>query len=82
MRADVNVSICAPDSTRNTRPREISPIPAPAAIKNMNSMRFMQAIEVEAKRQIAIIVEGGGEVTQETRSFDPAGNSPMRSRGA
>jgi len=40
-------------------------------IKNMNSMRFIQqAIDVEAKRQIAI-VEGGGEVVQETRLFDP-----------
>jgi aspartyl-tRNA(Asn)/glutamyl-tRNA(Gln) amidotransferase subunit B len=34
-------------------------------------MRFIQqAIEVEARRQIAI-VEGGGEVVQETRLFDP-----------
>ncbi len=37
----------------------------------MNSLRFIQqAIEVEAKRQIAII-EAGGEVTQETRLYDP-----------
>ncbi len=37
----------------------------------MNSMRFIQqAIEVEAKRQIAI-VEAGGEVDQETRLYDP-----------
>jgi aspartyl-tRNA(Asn)/glutamyl-tRNA(Gln) amidotransferase subunit B len=37
----------------------------------MNSMRFIQqAIEVEARRQIAI-VEGGGEVVQETRLLDP-----------
>ncbi|MEL7100169.1 MAG: Asp-tRNA(Asn)/Glu-tRNA(Gln) amidotransferase GatCAB subunit B, partial [Pseudomonadota bacterium] len=40
-------------------------------IKNMNSMRFIQqAIEVEARRQIAI-VEAGGSVDQETRLFDP-----------
>merc|ERR1711965_250777 len=40
-------------------------------IKNMNSMRFIQqAIEVEAKRQIAI-VEAGGKVEQETRLYDP-----------
>ncbi|MEY8840206.1 Asp-tRNA(Asn)/Glu-tRNA(Gln) amidotransferase subunit GatB, partial [Cribrihabitans sp. XS_ASV171] len=38
---------------------------------NMNSMRFIQqAIEIEAKRQIAII-EGGGSVVQETRLYDP-----------
>ena len=40
-------------------------------IKNMNSMRFIQqAIEVEARRQIAI-VEAGGEIDQETRLYDP-----------
>ncbi|MEM9349852.1 MAG: Asp-tRNA(Asn)/Glu-tRNA(Gln) amidotransferase GatCAB subunit B, partial [Pseudomonadota bacterium] len=39
-------------------------------IKNMNSMRFIQqAIEYEARRQIAI-VEDGGSVDQETRLFD------------
>src|SRR5690606_15838587 len=40
-------------------------------IKNMNSMRFIQAaIEYEARRQIAII-EDGGKVEQETRLYDP-----------
>src|SRR5690606_17672081 len=51
-------------------------------IKNMNSMRFIQmAIEVEAKRQIAI-VEGAGEVVQETRLYDPDRNETrsMRSK--
>jgi aspartyl-tRNA(Asn)/glutamyl-tRNA(Gln) amidotransferase subunit B len=37
----------------------------------MNSMRFIQAaIEYEARRQIAIL-EDGGEVVQETRLYDP-----------
>ena len=37
----------------------------------MNSMRFIQqAIEVEARRQIAIL-EAGGSVDQETRLYDP-----------
>jgi aspartyl/glutamyl-tRNA(Asn/Gln) amidotransferase subunit B (EC 6.3.5.-) len=48
----------------------------------MNSMRFIQqAIEVEAKRQIAII-EGGGTVDQETRLYDPdkGETRSMRSR--
>jgi aspartyl-tRNA(Asn)/glutamyl-tRNA(Gln) amidotransferase subunit B len=37
----------------------------------MNSLRFIQqAIEYEARRQIAI-VEGGGTVVQETRLYDP-----------
>ncbi|NCU21166.1 Asp-tRNA(Asn)/Glu-tRNA(Gln) amidotransferase GatCAB subunit B, partial [Candidatus Falkowbacteria bacterium] len=40
-------------------------------IKNMNSMRFIQqAIDYEARRQIAI-VEDGGAVVQETRLYDP-----------
>src|SRR6202041_2648289 len=41
-------------------------------IKNVNSIRFIgQAIETEARRQIAL-VEDGGVVEQETRLFDPA----------
>jgi aspartyl-tRNA(Asn)/glutamyl-tRNA(Gln) amidotransferase subunit B len=41
-------------------------------IKNVNSIRFIgQAIEVEARRQIDII-EDGGKIDQETRLFDPA----------
>ncbi|MCB1368182.1 MAG: Asp-tRNA(Asn)/Glu-tRNA(Gln) amidotransferase GatCAB subunit B, partial [Rhodobacteraceae bacterium] len=40
-------------------------------IKNMNSMRFIQAaIDYEARRQIAIL-EDGGKVDQETRLYDP-----------
>ena len=40
-------------------------------IKNMNSMRFIQqAIDYEARRQIAIL-EDGGTVDQETRLYDP-----------
>src|SRR5690606_16709220 len=39
-------------------------------IKNVNSIRFVgQAIEYEARRQIAIL-EDGGRVDQETRLFD------------
>ncbi|MCB1507523.1 MAG: Asp-tRNA(Asn)/Glu-tRNA(Gln) amidotransferase GatCAB subunit B, partial [Hyphomicrobiaceae bacterium] len=41
-------------------------------IKNVNSMRFAgQAIDYEARRQIALL-EDGGTVVQETRLFDPA----------
>mgnify|MGYP003632527951 FL=1 len=40
-------------------------------IKNVNSVRFvMQAIEIEAERQIEVW-ESGEEVRQETRLFDP-----------
>ena len=62
MRADVNVSVRKHGEPFRTR----------CEIKNVNSVRFvMQAIEVEAKRQVAIW-EAGGSVDQETRLFDPA----------
>jgi aspartyl-tRNA(Asn)/glutamyl-tRNA(Gln) amidotransferase subunit B len=61
MRADVNVSVRRPGGPFGTR----------CEIKNVNSIRFVgQAIESEARRQIAII-EDGGKVDQETRLFDP-----------
>ncbi|KMO44782.1 glutamyl-tRNA amidotransferase [Methylobacterium tarhaniae] len=61
LRADVNVSVRKPGDPFGTR----------CEIKNVNSIRFIgQAIEVEARRQIAII-EDGGTIDQETRLFDP-----------
>ncbi len=61
MRCDVNVSVRHPGEALGTR----------TETKNVNSIRFAkQAIEHEAKRQIALI-EGGGAVVQETRLFDP-----------
>src|SRR5262245_58088023 len=62
LRADVNVSVRrAGDTEFGTR----------CEIKNVNSIRFIgQAIEVEARRQIDLI-EDGGSVEQETRLFDP-----------
>jgi aspartyl-tRNA(Asn)/glutamyl-tRNA(Gln) amidotransferase subunit B len=61
LRADVNVSVRKPGAPLNTR----------CEIKNVNSIRFVgQAIEHEARRQIAII-EDGGKIEQETRLFDP-----------
>lgn len=66
MRADVNVSVRKAGEPFRTR----------CEIKNVNSIRFvMQAIEVEAARQVEIW-ENGGEVDQETRLFDPAGAKP------
>ena len=63
LRADVNVSV---------RPAGSDELRTRCEIKNLNSMRFiMQAIEAEARRQIAIW-EDGGEVEQETRLFDTA----------
>ncbi|MDP2119694.1 MAG: Asp-tRNA(Asn)/Glu-tRNA(Gln) amidotransferase subunit GatB [Hoeflea sp.] len=61
MRADVNVSVRKPGGEFGTR----------CEIKNVNSIRFVgQAIDYEARRQIAII-EDGGTIDQETRLFDP-----------
>ena len=60
MRCDVNVSVRRPGEALGTR----------SETKNVNSVRFVeQAIEHEARRQIAIL-EDGGEVEQETRLFD------------
>ncbi|WP_315923383.1 Asp-tRNA(Asn)/Glu-tRNA(Gln) amidotransferase subunit GatB [Mesorhizobium sp. SP-1A] len=61
MRADVNVSVRRPGEPFGTR----------CEIKNVNSIRFVgQAIEYEARRQIAVL-EDGGKIDQETRLFDP-----------
>ena len=61
LRADVNVSVRKAGEPYRTR----------CEVKNVNSIRFvMQAVEVEAIRQIAVW-EGGEEVRQETRLFDP-----------
>ncbi|MFA9550970.1 MAG: Asp-tRNA(Asn)/Glu-tRNA(Gln) amidotransferase subunit GatB [Hyphomicrobium sp.] len=60
LRADVNVSVRKPGDKLGTR----------CEIKNVNSIRFIgQAIEVEARRQIDII-EDGGIIDQETRLYD------------
>ncbi|MBT3142986.1 Asp-tRNA(Asn)/Glu-tRNA(Gln) amidotransferase GatCAB subunit B [Phaeobacter gallaeciensis] len=72
LRADVNVSICRPGQyEKYQEANDFSHLGTRCEIKNMNSMRFIQqAIDVEARRQIAI-VEGGGTVDQETRLYDP-----------
>ncbi|SFG54895.1 aspartyl/glutamyl-tRNA(Asn/Gln) amidotransferase subunit B [Palleronia marisminoris] len=71
LRADVNVSVCRPgDYERYQETGDFGHLGTRCEIKNMNSTRFIQqAIEVEARRQIAII-EDGGKVVQETRLFD------------
>ena len=61
LRADINVSVRRPGEPFGTR----------CEIKNVNSIRFIgQAIEVEARRQIGIL-EDGGTIDQETRLYDP-----------
>ncbi|MBV9553584.1 MAG: Asp-tRNA(Asn)/Glu-tRNA(Gln) amidotransferase subunit GatB [Alphaproteobacteria bacterium] len=72
LRCDCNVSVRKPGAPYGTR----------CEIKNLNSVRFvMQAIQIEARRQIGII-EDGGAVAQETRLFDTARGEtrPMRSK--
>ena len=60
MRADVNVSVRRPGEGFGTR----------TETKNVNSVRFvMAAIEYEAKRQVAVL-EDGGKIVQETRLFN------------
>ncbi len=60
MRADVNLSMRRPGEPFGTR----------TETKNVNSIRFVQqSIELEAKRQVAILEEGG-TIDQETRLFD------------
>ncbi|MFV0369333.1 MAG: Asp-tRNA(Asn)/Glu-tRNA(Gln) amidotransferase subunit GatB, partial [Hyphomicrobiaceae bacterium] len=62
LRADVNVSVRRPGEEFGTR----------CEIKNVNSIRFIgQAVDIEARRQIDII-EDGGTIDQETRLFDAA----------
>ncbi|MFT4034797.1 MAG: Asp-tRNA(Asn)/Glu-tRNA(Gln) amidotransferase subunit GatB [Patulibacter sp.] len=62
LRCDANISI---------RPKGQQELGTKTELKNMNSFRFIErGIKAEVARQIAI-VEGGGEVTQETLHFDP-----------
>ena len=64
MRADVNVSVRKPGAEFGTR----------TETKNVNSVRFVMAVvEHEAKRQVAVLEEGG-TVAQETRLYDPDKN--------
>ncbi len=72
MRADVNVSVRKPGGELGTR----------CEIKNVNSVKAVQAaIEYECRRQIEII-ENGGSIRQETRLWDPGKNETrsMRSK--
>ncbi len=63
LRCDANVSI---------RPVGNARLGTKTELKNMNSFRFIQrGIEAEIARQTRV-VEGGGQVEQETLHFDPA----------
>jgi aspartyl-tRNA(Asn)/glutamyl-tRNA(Gln) amidotransferase subunit B len=61
-RCDANVSI---------RPKGTTKLGTRCELKNINSFRFVQrAIDSEIARQTAVL-DAGGTITQETRSFDP-----------
>ena len=83
LRADVNVSVCRPGQyEKYQESQDFSHLGTRCEIKNMNSMRFIQmAIDYEARRQIAIL-EDGGKIDQETRLYDPDRNETrsMRSK--
>ncbi len=72
-RCDANVSV---------RPKGQKTFGTRAELKNINSFRFVErAINYEVERQIEVI-EGGGQVVQETRLYDADKNEtrPMRSK--
>jgi len=83
LRADVNVSVCRPgDYEKYQATQDFGHLGTRCEIKNMNSMRFIQlAIDFEARRQIALL-EDGGSVVQETRLYDADKNETrsMRSK--
>jgi aspartyl-tRNA(Asn)/glutamyl-tRNA(Gln) amidotransferase subunit B len=61
MRCDVNLSMRKAGEPFGTR----------CEIKNVNSIRYIQAaIEYEGRRQVEVLEEGG-KIAQETRLFDP-----------
>ncbi|UWQ21060.1 Asp-tRNA(Asn)/Glu-tRNA(Gln) amidotransferase subunit GatB [Jannaschia sp. W003] len=72
LRADVNVSVCRPGQyERYQETQDFAHLGTRCEIKNMNSLRFIQAaIDHEARRQIALL-ERGESVVQETRLYDP-----------
>ena len=70
-RCDANVSI---------RPKGQEEFGTRTELKNINSFRFVErAINVEIERQIDVI-EGGGEVVQETRLYDADKNETRSMR--
>jgi len=73
LRADVNVSVCRPGDYEKFRENgdDFSQLGTRCELKNMNSMRFIQAaIMAEAKRQIGEL-ENGREIQQNTIAWNP-----------
>ncbi|MFB3925071.1 MAG: Asp-tRNA(Asn)/Glu-tRNA(Gln) amidotransferase subunit GatB [Syntrophales bacterium] len=71
-RCDANVSI---------RPKGQEPFGTRTELKNMNSFRNVQrALEYEIKRQ-QYVLEGGGQIVQETRLWDESQGATISMRG-
>ena len=71
LRCDANISI---------RPKGASTLGTKVEVKNLNSIRNVKkAIEFEVQRMITI-VENGGTITQQTRSFDANNNTTFAIR--
>ncbi len=73
MRCDANVSV---------RRRGVEKMGTRTELKNINSFRFVEkGIICETNRQIEVL-EAGGTIVQQTRSYDPVKNitRPMRSK--
>ena len=71
-RFDANVSL---------RPRGEEKLGVRTEIKNVNSFRFIEkAVQFEVRRQMKIL-DGGGAVVQETRSYDSAADETRPMRG-
>jgi aspartyl-tRNA(Asn)/glutamyl-tRNA(Gln) amidotransferase subunit B len=71
---------CAPTSTSRCASRAVK-FGTRTETKNVNSVRFVMAVVEQARRQVALI-EDGGKVVQETRLYDPDRNETrsMRSK--
>ena len=73
LRCDANVSV---------RPKGTEKLGTKTEIKNVNSFKYIQkALEYEIRRHISVL-EGGKEIEQETRLYDPSRKLtfPMRSK--
>jgi len=84
LRADVNVSVCRAGDYEKFRENgdDFSYLGTRCELKNMNSMRFIQAaIMAEAKRQIGEL-ENGRKIQQNTIAWNPDTGeiSPLRSK--
>eukprot|EP00644_Phytophthora_capsici_P014301 jgi/Phyca11/99132/e_gw1.3.46.1 len=90
MRCDLNVSVRPTDLGEEADAETLhhaltsstaAPFGERVEVKNMNSIRnMMRAAEYEARRQITLIEEEGGQVHRETRSFDAVTGETKRMR--